>query len=30
MTTAQAAPDDRAGLLAAIFIVSYLAFSVRR
>jgi predicted MFS family arabinose efflux permease len=28
MTTAQAAPDQRAGLLAAIFIVSYLAFSV--
>ena len=28
MTTALAAPHDRAGLLAAIFIVSYLAFSV--
>lgn len=28
MTTALAAPDQRAGLLAAIFLVSYLAFSV--
>jgi hypothetical protein len=28
MITALAAPDDRAGLLAAIFIVAYLAFSI--
>jgi hypothetical protein len=28
MVTAQATPDQRAGLLAAIFIVAYLAFSV--
>jgi MFS family permease len=28
MITSLAAPDDRAGLLAAIFIVSYLAFSI--
>jgi len=28
MTTALAEPDDRAGLVAAIYIVGYLAFSV--
>ena len=28
LITAQAEPDDRAGLLAAIFIVAYLAFSI--